>query len=67
MTIPNIDWSVFDKYDEYECICHCDTEFKSHVKALPNVGLISQKKCPRCGSNQIRKASATEVTSIGRE
>jgi len=55
-----IDWTVFDKYPENTCECHCGTTFRSHSKAVilddGSMGLFARKPCPNCGKNNEMRA-----------
>jgi hypothetical protein len=55
-----IDWSVFDQYPENTCTCLCKHVFRSHSKFIvsPQVGLVSRRSCPSCGSHKLTKASS---------
>ena len=53
-TVPEIDWSGFDKYPPDTIHCVCGAVFHSHYKLVPvqddMIG-VTQKPCPACQSH----------------
>lgn len=67
MKTNDIDWSAFT-WPEDTCECRCGSSFRSHVKFVRDIGMISRRPCPSCGScNNLRAArSEPETYTIGK-
>lgn len=59
---PQIDWSVFERFEQNTCECRCGTEYRSHSKVVntaDGMKVFTRKPCPNCGaSDRLRRVSS---------
>ncbi len=72
MQIPDIDWSIFERYSKNIVYCKCGTVYLSYSKGISmnkQYITITKDPCPSCGesiNNARRISSEPEVEIISK-
>ena len=64
MSSDTYDWSGREKYSPNTITCACGQMFRSHDRFGADIGIVSQRPCPKCGATTGHRKTSSDPESM---